>query len=265
MNEKIKYVIYSHTSYLDVLRVQSDYATKYGPAILCINSNNLDISDIYEKYDNVVFYDDTVQYAERLVHCLNQIDDEYFLFMHDIDILLWANQDVINKFYRLMLINGIDRIDLKRTNTLDQPNLIEIDFNIESNGWITKPVGEIGDGDYMIKQENPKEFIYNVNPSIWKKSTLLDIMVNFKHKSYRNIEDLDVQNFSTKLNVYKLYSKKYLMCGYFNCLELFKFLHISHNGTLLSLNDSFTTMYGQQYSDVKDEYIKIINNYNIKI
>ena len=81
--KEINYIVYGHTSYLDILEIQSDYIRNYGNVTLFLNSNDLELDGLYAKYDRVIFYDDNVQYAKRLIHCLNQIDDEYFLLIHE--------------------------------------------------------------------------------------------------------------------------------------------------------------------------------------
>ena len=102
-----------------------------------------------------------------------------------------------------------------------------------------------------------------MNPSIWKRESFIDLLSNFKHKNYRTIEDMDVQMYSKKFKIFKMFSNKKLDCGYFQCLESFVFLHISHNGKLLPLNMNFVTVYGQSYSDISNEYIKIVEKYDL--
>jgi hypothetical protein len=260
----INYIIYGNTDYLDVLEIQTDYMVGRGSLTLFLNHNDLDVTHIISKYDKIVYYDNNDTYAKRLQSCLENIDDEYFLLMHDIDILLNVDNIMIEKFYGFLKTTGFDRIDLKHSDNKSSSLIIEYDENKSSNDWKTKQPEELGDGIYLVKQDNPANFIYNVNPSIWKKETLLEIVNTFNNKTYRTIEDMDVQQFCVKFKIFKLYSNNKIMCGYFNCLDSFKFLHISHSGKLLPINENFTTIYGQPYNDIKDEYIKIVDKYNLK-
>jgi len=243
----MKYIVYGHTSYLDVLKIQTDYIVGKDDITLFLNQNNLNIEDLYSKYNRVIFYNDSDTYAKRLSDCLNNIDSEYFLLIHDIDILLNVNSDVIDKIHSYMVENSIDRVDLKPTQILEGCKVININSDLN-----------------LIKQSDPTQYIYNVNPSIWKRETLLKIVNTFPNKTYRTIEDMDVQNFCKEFDIYKLHGNKILKCGYFDCLDIFTFLHISHNNRLLPLNNDFTSIYGQSYSDVAETYIEIVNKYDLK-
>ena len=55
---------------------------------------------------------------------------------------------------------------------------------------------------FLIKNTNPRHYLYNVNPAIWKRSCLLEILNKFPHKTYRSIELFDVQKYCVKFNIY---------------------------------------------------------------
>lgn len=260
----INYIVYGNTDYLDVLQIQSDYISGRGNLTLFLNTNDLDLTELLSNYDKVIYYDNNDTYAKRLLTCLEQIDDEYFLFIHDIDVLLNVDNQMVESFYDFLKNTGFDRVDLKHSDNKQSGLIIEYNPNKKSNEWEPKLVDEITNGIYLIKQVNPSDYIYNVNPSIWKRESLLDIVRTFPHKTYRSIEEIDVQQFCKKFKVFKLHSNTKVLCGYFNCLEGFKFLHISHSGKLLPLNENFVTTYGQSYNDISDEYIKIVDKYNLK-
>jgi len=262
----INYIIYSHTSYLDVLNIQSDHIEKYENTTLFINTNNDDnITQIYDKFKRVIFYNDSQPYAKRLIECIEQIDDKYFLLIHDIDILLSVDEEIILKLYNFMETKCVDRVDLKQAPNLNTNEVIKFGHDTPNDKMIPTLPSEIIDGLYLIKQEIPEDYIYNVNPSIWYRESFLTLLNIFPNKTYRDIEGMDVQRFSTNLLIYKLFTLKPIKCGYFECLDIFKFLHISHSGKLLLLNEKYETEYGQSYVDVSDEYINIINKYNLKV
>ncbi len=253
----INFIVYSHTDYKDILNIQADYIGNIGHpyhATLFINRttkeliNSDDYDVILSKFHKIVYYSDSDPYATRLLNCFKLVDDEYFLFLHDIDIVLNVDYVKIMEFYDFLKINEYDRIDLKNT------------FNLNSSLII-----DTGNGVSLVKAEHPTDYIYNVNPSIWRKSAFVDMLSTFPDKTYRNIEFNDVQQYCTKFNIFKMHSSSNIQCGWFSCLELFKFLHISHSGKLLPLNSTFTTPDGQSYSAIKDEYIKILNKYNPRI
>jgi hypothetical protein len=256
-----KLVVYSHTDYLEILNIQTDYISKYQNTILLINKNNLNLDSLYSKYKQVLYYDDSNVYAARLLECIEQIDDSYFLLTHDIDILISINENMIDSLTNNMDRLNIDRIDLKYTNNLSSNSYINIDHHLNSNiEMLELPNSQ----NFLIKQLNINNYAYNVNPSIWKKSSLLQILQKFNYKNYRNIEDIDVQAFCMSYNVFKIHSNKVLKCGYFELTEFYKYLHISHNGRFLSYNPQNLTEYNQSYEDVAKDYMSIVDKYELR-
>jgi len=253
----INYIVYGNTDYLDILQIQTDYIHRAGKVSLLINSNDMKLDELYSKYDKVIFYDGNQPYATRLLSCLSSIDDEYFILIHDIDILLNVETDKLNELHQFIQSNNFDRLDLKHTDKADGQLIFE------TNSYqITDIIKD--DNIYLISQDNSQDYIYNVNPSIWRKASLIDLLTMFPNKTYRTIEEQDVQNYAKKFRVFKMHSRNNLNCGYFKTLNVFKYLHISHSGKLLPLDSSFTTVYGQSYLDASEDYIKIVNQYNLK-
>jgi hypothetical protein len=240
-------------------------------------ANNGDVlingAGVYKKYNRVVFYNNNDPYAKRLHTCLQQINNEYFILIHDIDIVLNTDDFKLKKLIDCLKINNLDKIDLKyptdslKRESLDTRKIYKInDFN-DFTTWVPKQTTEeIDDSStYLIVINEPGDYIYNVNPSIWKKAALYDIVNTFQYRTYRDIENIDVQNFCKKLKTLSLYTKKIINAGYYNCVDLFKFLHITHGGKLLELNSTSTTRYGQSYASVREDYIKIIDKYNLRL
>lgn len=241
----IPYVVYSHTDYLKILEVQSDYIQKCPNRVLFVNTpTNGELESIEAKYDEVIYYNDSLQYTDRVAHGLENIDSKYILFTHDIDILLNIDLQTIDQFVTLAEEHNIDRIDLKHTPVIEDAH----EYNNEVS---------------LIKVTDVNSYMYNVNPCIWKVDAFKDLLSNFKNRSYRNVEDMDVQKFCLKYNMYKAHSNIFLKCGYYNCMSFYTFLHISHAGKMLTVNEDSKTEYGQSYEDVKDEFKKIVDTYNL--
>jgi len=256
-----KIVVYSNTDYCDILKIETDYILKNKNNILFINKNTLNLQQIYSSYQEVVFYDNNLPYSSRLLQCLEQIKEEHILLTHDIDIVLSMEQEKIENLKNLMIEQNLDRIDLKHSNKTQSDSYIELDKNCNlSRLCNTTPNCEM----FLMKQNDINNYIFNVNPSIWKVSTLKNILKTFPEKTYRNIEDLDVQYYCRKFNIYKIFSNNYIKCGYYNCLDFYKFLHITHSGKILSLNKECVTEYGQSYKDVESEFHNIIKKYDLK-
>lgn len=240
----VNYVIYSHSSYSDILQIQTDYMINLKNKILFIDKNDMDLSHIYKNYDKVIFYDGSDVYGKRLMDCLNQIDIEDFVFIHDNDILIHVDLDKLNKFFSCLRENNYDRIDFQLSWPFHNTKRHLINDN----------------GVYLVKQDDINEYIYNVNPSIWKRSALLEIVTNFKHRCYRSIESIETQIFAKKFNVFKLYSNDMYRCGFFVCTEPFRYLHLTHEGKI-SKPDYIGT---ELYTDVIHIYNEIVDKYQLQ-
>jgi hypothetical protein len=135
--------------------------------------------------------------------------------------------------------NEIDRVDLQYYSHSSDDIIDMIDFNLK-----------------LIKQNNTQHFIYNVNPSIWKLESLIEVMSNFKHDTYRSIEKIEVQNYCKKFNIYKLFSNNFIELGYFNCIFNYQFLHITHGGRLLpKINNGMNLEYNDKYKYIYNKYL----------
>lgn len=248
INGPINYVIYSHSSFLDILKIQTDYVFGKGALTLFIDENNLDLTEIYSKYSRVIFYKDSLSYGHKLLSCINQIDYEYFILIHDNDILFETNDTTVLELLSFLKENNFDRLDFQ----------LAYDFNRDHKDTIKD------DDLYLIKSSNTDTaangYPYNVNPSIWKRKTLITILNKYGDRDYRTIEHPDVQVFCSQFNIFKLFSKKIFRCGYFICLEPFKYLHITHSRNILSLKG----LQEETYKDIIDEYGKIVDKYNLK-
>lgn len=241
-------VVYSHTDYELILKIQTEYFSIFKNKHLFINNNHLPHhQEILSQYDNVSFYEDTLPYASRVLKCLNNITTEYILFTHDIDIILHCDFTILAYLTELMQINHIDRIDLKHWLPLPNENMVELDFDIK-----------------LVQQKNPENYIYNVNPSIWRVETFKKLLSTFSDRTYRNIESYDVQEWLKKYDVYKIFKTPMLKCGYYNCVDFYKFLHITHSGKFLPLNTELLTEMNQSYADIAEDYRHIVKRFNLE-
>ena len=242
----LTYIIYSHTDFLDMLTIQTYKLKSYEDKILLINKSDLDLSGIYSQYKKIIFYDDALPYASRILSLVD-LNLEYVLFIHDIDIIITKNNKIINHFVDFMKTNDIDRIDLQVRYNWDLNNPEKIYMTVDD---------EVIE---LRRQVNVNNYSYNVNPSIWKLPTLLNIMNQFKNETYRSIE-LNVQEYCNKFKIYKLYSDEYIRCGWFSCLSFFQFLHITHGGKLLPLlNNNLNEHLKFEYDYILSEWLSDTN------
>lgn len=259
----MNFIVYSHSSYLDILEIQTEYIHRHtNKTTLLINRGSHLPSRLLDPYSSVIYYNDENPYAQRIIECMGQIDHTTFLLTHDIDILLNCDSKTIRGIFDFVESGRADRVDLKQTTNLNSFKFLDIN-KLEKENLSPSSAIDLQIGQFLVKEEDPSNYIYNVNPSIWSKRSLTEIMLRFPNKDYRNIEGADVQSFCQKYKVYKMYSGNHLKCGYFDCLDFFVFLHITHGGRLLPINESLTSLHGQPYTDISHEYGKIISKFDL--
>jgi hypothetical protein len=246
VNDSINYVVYSHSSFIDMLQIQTDHIENKGHLTLFIDRNNNDLDFIYKRYDKVVFYDPNLPYGTKLLDCVNQIDYDYFVLIHDIDILIHVDTKTVLEFISFLRKNNFDRVDFQLAYDYDESH-------------------KVNDDDlYLIKSSNTdtsnKGYAYNVNPSIWKRDALVEILSRFKDRDYREIESDEVQQFCSKFEIFKLYSRKRFRCGYFTCLSPFRYLHLTHSRMIFSPRH----IPEEDSVDIIIDYNRIVDKYNLK-
>jgi len=235
----MEFVVYSHTDYLDILRIQVDHLKDLNYKTLLINKNDLDLQSLYSDFNKVIFYDDSLPYASRLL-AMESIQSEYIFLTHDIDIVIHQEEGFLEYLLSIMIQSGKDRIDVQYYN-FPEPSPEKYEY--------------LGKEFMLVKQTNPHHAIYNVNPSIWKLEALMDIMKKFNQETYRTIERFETQVYCQKYNIYKLWCQNPVEMGYFKCLEQYKFLHISHGGGLLPVRDNGLDQ------EMSQKYTNILCNY----
>jgi hypothetical protein len=148
------------------------------------------------------------------------VDLDYFLMMHDTDIITKIDEDILDLFVIEMKNNSIDRIDLQYLDNDESENIKIKNLDIE----LTK------NQDPQIEGNNIKNYVFNVNPSIWKKSEFIKLLEKFPNETYRTIENINVQKYcSNNIKNYRLYSKNTISSTQFKVLECFVWLHITHS------------------------------------
>lgn len=263
------YVIYSHTDFLDILNIASDYTKHIDNKVLLINENNILPENIKSNFKEVIFYDDNLPYTSKIAKILTKIKSKYVLFTHEVDIVLNNDQMVLEKLVDYMELKDLDRIDLQPNGGNNNGFYVKILKDNEVIDWpiyenIKDEWNQLNQEDYYLSEHtNPRSYIFNVNPSIWRLSTLIELFTVFNGRTYRNIEYDDVQDYCTKYKIFSLYSRNVLHCGYFKCLPFYKYLHITHYQRLLRFDGNFRDEFGQSYGDAVKEYTEIVYKYNL--
>jgi hypothetical protein len=235
----MKIIIYTHTDYIDIYNIFNDYIAK-----IDIDKNDIfiftnDLNPIYTY--NTILYDDTKTYPQKIIECFSKINinkDENILFIHDNDVIIKYDKNIINKISEKMYDYNIDRIQL-------YSNCNEIEYNYE------KIHIDIDNNFYFIN--HPLCLPYSVGPSIWKLKSFLNILNKFNHKSYRIIEEIETQHYM--INNFRAYYICNDNIGTYSNRTFFKgfiFLHLTINGCFVIDKKSIFCEIGENiYKDYK--------------
>lgn len=240
---KIPYVFYTHDSYSDVIEIQYEYIKDINNKFLITNNIKENVLDIFNKnFKKIFYYDDSLPYSQRILNVINEINDDFIFLIHDNDILVEKDDSILEKCLDLMISNNYDRIDFQ----VGGPNFkghIET-ISIDDNKY------------FLSRNYNENDYIYNVNPSIWRVSTLRRILNNFPNHSYRNIEDGEVQKYcvNNDFKIFKLMGHDLVKSTPFTLLDFFQYIHITHDGKFLPINNSLSENLKNHYSSIIERH-----------
>lgn len=250
--DDLRHVTYSHSDYVDILQIHADYISHKKNKTLIIDTDSIP-QNIKDVYDQIIYYDDSLPYASRILHCLNSIEEDFVLLMHDNDILLRSDGDKMEQILHLCMKHNMDRLDLQNTCFRNKTNDIIVNNECQL-------VGQVAFRNHPVMGDN---YVYNVNPSIWNKQSLSMVMEQFNHLGYREIEGPEVQQFCGGLKIYKISTSNFSSCGHFDCADFFTFFHITHGGELVPFDGTHKNKYGRPYENVASQYQQIIKKYKL--
>jgi len=231
-------IIFSHSDYSYLWEIIQDYISELkdlNPIFVSNDNNNLQKPCGFTKY---IEYNDSECYAQRWIKILQNIDYEYILIVHDVQIIVNCDIDKVKTLFYDISYNNIDRCSLNVFNGI----------NIINNDNI--PLCELNSA--KGKTMTP----YDVCPAIWKKTVFLNLWLNFPNETYRESELNDkLQYYCSKLKCYGLQktNEKIHYCLGRPHLDFFKILYITIKSELLSPIEV--------YMDMKDDLSNICDNY----
>ena len=234
-------VTYTHTDYKDIWPLTWDGAEKLEsiPCEKYVACNTA--ADVPQMYNGVLIYDDSFPYPHRVAQILEQIDSEYVLFIHDIDVIIhWDLQKFVDLF-RIIQKHQLDRLFLGMLNRIE-PCIEESEFSLTPAR--SSPI-------YVTP--------YDVGPSVWKRSSFLALMKKYQTKSYREIEFCEIQKDCLELKCYGIALTKFYdpmfqlarpVCSHF------QYVHILASGRWFHM---------LCYMDFQLALWKLIQKYNIDL
>ena len=247
-------VIYSHSEYNDILNIATKFLKSYKNKILLID-NNFKKTEYDNDYVTIIKYDDKQPYGSRLLN-LNKINDDVILFMHETDVLIKYDVSILNNLKQYIVDNKIDKIELQHCAWPPAKIPLKQTYNMQNKEIYFNELCN------LYKIDNPDFFVYNVNPTLWRKETLLNIMNHFKDNNYREMESKQVQQYtSSKFNCLSLKCEQYVKCAHFTCPLFFQFIHLTHYGKFAQLKNKFYD--NKNFKHLNDSYLLDSEIYDI--
>ena len=243
--ENLTLITYTHSDYMDIWPLVIDAITTSN--IKCRRIFATNDAEIAKKhisgYDKIIEYTDTFTYPQKIIEVLSSVETSYILFIHDIDIIVNMDTVQLCKLVELVVTNSIDRCSLGAFNKQN---------NVLVNGDIS--ITNIGRPNISPQYCTP----YDVAPSIWKVSTMIEAMTHVKECSYREIEESQIQQFLCNKKIFGLSvnnNARIYQIGRPYC-TFFTFLHILLRGQW---------MHSRYYMDLEQPFLQMIRINKIDI
>ena len=171
------FLLYTHSEYEDVLSMYIQNHLKYLSNVpISVAVNNAEW--IRERFkDTIQFqaiyeYDDSTPFAQRMVTVLQQIHTPYVLFNQEINVLVdYPCKGFIEETLKFMNQTNADQVRFSDSGL----------HNIQRNHEIFHPI------------QGP--FYMSVITAMWRTSTMLQLYRAFSNRTYRTIEDGEVQHY----------------------------------------------------------------------
>ena len=147
-------IFYSHTDYSDVWPVLFGQMNKFLPDTRKYLFSDQTTEDLDQEGWELIRYDDGLKYQDRMVHCLENVEEEIILFHHE-DMFLYEkpNEEVLKDLAQLIADEEIDIIKLIRASYRE--------FSL-------RPVTS---SEFVF--ENPHDLQYAIQPSLCNKEKLM--------------------------------------------------------------------------------------------
>lgn len=181
MNKELALVVYSNSEYYDVLNVFDKCYLHYANLQL----EKYLFSDTFNVNFKTIKYDNSFLYTERLLNCLQQIDYDNILFLHE-DMILYdyVKKEEFDKIYQIYKNNNFDYIKLIKTGVHSGTEIFSNIYNFDKSS----------------------DTAFAVQPTIWKTNSLINFLKINNNKNIWQLER-DSQEVAKKLNGFYYHNK----------------------------------------------------------
>ncbi len=191
----ISFVVFTNENYFNLLYLTLPYTienTKHLNKTINVVSNKI---PQHEKFDGVNYIDSNVNFSgdgshfrDSLLFALNQIPEDYILFLCD-DYLI---KSPINKNRFDNIINILDKINGDYLALGTQKHIENFVVNWEKPNITLSEYG-FPDGCFY-KFDVTARHMYSVQPCVWKKSSLIELLIHNPSLTLHQLDNTNILN-----------------------------------------------------------------------
>lgn len=199
----IETLIFTNEKYIDILNITLPRFVKYLKNITnkvnvvtnkLINETNIDFNGVNVFDCNVQFDSLGNHFRDCMLKSLSKINSEYVLFFCD-DYMI--NSEVKEQNFQSIL----DIIKFYECDFFSFSSLNYCDITISKWDIIETDLNKFGiDGGLLYEISNNYRHLYSVQPCIWKKNSLIELL---KYNDMLSISSLDNTNIKNKKGLYR--------------------------------------------------------------
>lgn len=188
----VSLLVFGNSKAIDYLPITLDRLKQFFPKIksyLGIDSyESADVLKQYYHFDNTIIYNINDTWSKKMVDIVSNIEEDYIFLLIDNNIFVdHFKSDILNSYIDLMQKYTIDQLRMLPSA------IINPDISQKNENNIYKICGT--------------EYSISLQPAIWNKRALYDILMRSIHIDYRDIE-VYVNKFHHDYTNYFIYTEK---------------------------------------------------------
>jgi len=226
----MKFIFYSHKDYSDIWPIMFGQAEKYlGRYQKVLFTNEGDAPDGWD----VLYYDDSLPYQQRVLSCLAKLKDDVVVFHHE-DMFLHAKPDheTLKYFENIVKQDQVSFIKLLRGGYVD--TLIESEYS----GLVI----------------SPEDMVFTIQPTICKKKNL-ELM--YRETPGNSIWEFESNSFNTTIK------ENFTGCMAFDSNDKKRGMH--HYDSSVYPYIATGVVKGKWYTSDYPELSSLLSDYNIDV
>tara|TARA_R110000803_G_scaffold207155_2_gene274900 strand:+ start:2805 stop:3560 length:756 start_codon:yes stop_codon:yes gene_type:complete len=179
----LRMVVWSHSTYSDLWKMffgqLEENASFFKKTLLVEKKVDFDFKDC-----DVIINDEKLPWCQRLINCLEKIDEKY---------IVWMLEDFI--IYNAVDINDIARLKNFLENT-EYSYVKLLRAGIDGGKEVIKNV-------YEVPMNN--KYLYSLNATIWKKEALIKLFKNYRPEKLFGAFEIEASKICREIDIYGCY------------------------------------------------------------